>query len=90
MRLFKVLPIKMSLKGNKFAKSRDIVSEIQLTSPAVELIAAGFIQEVTEVSEIETNEAEVVTLDTLDEIVEKPLVLEKKVVKDLKGPIKRK
>lgn len=88
MRTFKVLPIRMSLKGNKFAKSRDIVSESQLTSLAVDLIAAGFIEEVSEVSEIETNEAEVIKLDTTDKIEEKPLVV-KKVIKDIKGPIKR-
>ena len=88
MRTFKVLPIRMSLKGNKFAKSRDIVSESQLTSPAVDLIAAGFIEEVSEVSEIETNEAEVIKLDTTDKIEKKPLAV-KKVIKDIKGPIKR-
>lgn len=90
MRLFKVLPIRMTLKGNKFAKSRDVVSESQLTSPAADLIAAGFIQEVKEVSEIETNAPEVVLLDADDVIVEEPIVLEKKVIKDIKGHVKRK
>lgn len=55
MRNFQVLVIAHCLKGNKIAKSGEIVSESQLTSPASELIEAGFIKEVVQdVNEIET------------------------------------
>lgn len=56
MRKFKILVIAHSLKQNKVAKYGDIVSEIQLTSPASELMEAGFIQEfIEEVSEQATD-----------------------------------
>lgn len=58
MRQFQIIPIRISLKGNKYAKSRDIVSESQLTSPAVDLIAAGFIKEVFDADDIVTVDAE--------------------------------
>ena len=48
MRKFKILVIAHSLKQNKIAKYGDIVSESQLTSPAFELMEAGFIEEVSE------------------------------------------
>ena len=48
MKNFQVLVIAHCLKGNKIAKSGDIVSESQLTSPAFELIEAGFIKEVVQ------------------------------------------
>jgi len=47
MRKFKIIPIAHSLKGNKIAKCGDTVDESQLTSPASELIEAGFIKEIT-------------------------------------------
>jgi len=56
MRNFQVIPIKLSLKSNKYAKSREIVSESQLTSPAVDLIAAGFIKEVFKEEVVEEKE----------------------------------
>lgn len=46
MRQFQVIPIRISLKHNKYAKSRENVSEDQLATPAVDLIAAGAIKEV--------------------------------------------
>jgi hypothetical protein len=70
MRKFKILVIAHSLKQNKVAKYGDIVSEIQLTSPASELMEAGFIQEfIEEVSEVSEQAADNV----------------KKEIKDIKG-----
>ena len=48
MRTFKVLVIAHSLTRNRIASSEEIVSETDLTSPADELIKAGFIQEILE------------------------------------------
>lgn len=45
---FKILVIAHSLTRNKVAKFGEIVSESQLTSPASELMEAGFIEEVSE------------------------------------------
>lgn len=49
MRKFEILTIAHCLKNNKVANFGEIVSETQLTSPASELIEAGFIKEVVEV-----------------------------------------
>lgn len=48
MRTFKVLVIAHSLTRNRIASFDEIVSENDLTSPADELIKAGFIEEVLE------------------------------------------
>ncbi|MEN9928930.1 MAG: hypothetical protein RLZZ231_851 [Bacteroidota bacterium] len=77
MKNFQVLVIAHCLKGNKIAKSGDIVSESQLTSPAFELIEAGFIKEVVQdVNEVETVE-ENVSADVEKEI------------KEIKKPVKK-
>ena len=79
MKNFQVLVIAHCLKGNQIAKSGDIVSESQLTSPADELIAAGFIKEVFEdVKDIKTVEAEEVTTADVE-----------KEIKDIKKPSKK-
>lgn len=61
MRTFQIIPIRISLKGNKYAKSKEIVSESQLTGPALELIEAGFIKEVFE-EEVDVEKTQVITL----------------------------
>ena len=78
MRQFQIIPIRISLKGNKYAKSRDIVSESQLTSPAVDLIAAGFIKEVFDTDDIVTVGSEEVSPK---KIAEFPKEVKKVVVK---------
>jgi len=65
MRKFQIIPISHSLKGNKIAKSGEIVSESQLTSPASELIEAGFIKEVFEEEDV-FEEIPVITLPNKD------------------------
>jgi len=74
MRNFKILVIAHSLKQNKIAKFGETVSESQLTSPAIELIEAGFIEEVFDVIEVESEEV----LDV------------KKEIKDIKKPFNKK
>jgi len=74
MRKFKVLVIAHSLKNNKVAKYGEPVSESQLTSPASELIEAGFIQEVFE--------EEVIEEETPNETV--PTVIDKESISDIK------
>lgn len=85
MRIFKILVIAHSLKQNKIAKYGETVSESQLTSPASELIEAGFIEEVFEdVNDIEAEEE-------IDAEIEKEEVLDvKKEIKDIKKPINKK
>lgn len=86
MRNFQVLVIAHCLKGNKIAKSGEIVSESQLTSPASELIEAGFITEVVhDVNKIETVE-EVVSADVEEKEVAADV---EKVIKDIKKPVKK-
>ena len=70
MRQFQILVIAHCLKGNKIAKSGETVSENQLTSPADELITAGFIKEVfKDVNDIKTVEAkQVVSNDVKKDI----------------------
>lgn len=92
MRYFQIIPISHSLKNNKIAKCGEKVSESQLTSPADDLIAAGFIKEVLEVDEIEAVEVEeVIPLIPAKIEEEKELSKDvKKVIKDIKKPINRK
>lgn len=81
-RQFKVIPIRLSLKGNKFANSRDIVAESQLTSPANELIEAGAVVEVVseatpavdqDADQADTGSADVVdTIEVVSEVLEIP------------------
>jgi hypothetical protein len=86
MRKFQIIPISHSLKGNKIAKSGDIVSEIQLTSPAEELISAGFIKEVFEdVNDIDAEE-EITTESEKEEVFEDV----KKEIKDIKKTFNKK
>ena len=47
MAKFKILVIEHCLKNNVVAKYGEIVEESQLTSPADELVEAGFIAEVS-------------------------------------------
>jgi len=60
MRKFQVLPIAHSLKNNKVAKSGEIVSESQLTSPADELVSAGFLKEVFDTEEVVDKKEEII------------------------------
>jgi len=60
MRKFQVLPIAHSLKNNKVAKSGEIVSESQLTSPADELVSAGFLKEVFDTEEVAEEQEEII------------------------------
>ena len=46
MAKYKILVIAHCLKNNVVAKCGDVVEESQLTSPADELVEAGFIEEV--------------------------------------------
>lgn len=71
------------MKGNKIAKSGDIVSESQLTSPAVELISAGFIKEVFDAEDTITKEA---TLEVVVEIEEEKVepIITKEAISDIK------
>jgi hypothetical protein len=48
MAKFKILVIEHCLKNNAVAKFGDVVEESQLTSPADELVEAGFIAEVSD------------------------------------------
>lgn len=75
MRNFEILVIEHCLKGNKVAKWGEVVSESQLTSPASELIEAGFIKEVFQ----DVNDIEVV----------EGVVEEKYVVKEVKKTVKK-
>lgn len=92
MRTFQIIPISHSLKNNKIAKCGETVSESQLTSPADELIAAGFIKEVFEVGEIEAIDSEEVIPLIPAKIEEKKELSKdvKKVIKDIKKPLTRK
>ncbi len=47
MAKYKILVIEHCLKNNVVAKYGEIVEESQLTSPADELVEAGFIEEVS-------------------------------------------
>lgn len=81
MRKFEVLVIAHSLKQNKIAKSGEIVLESQLTSPADELVSAGFIKEVFEnVNDIEVDEKTDLEIESekVFEDVEKPKKVNKK------------
>lgn len=90
------------MKGNKYAKSREIVSEDQLTSPAVDLIAAGFIKEVfdeEEVTKLESEEPvlkiakdseEVDDIDVEEEVEVPKEKISKASIADIRKPIKRK
>lgn len=90
------------MKGNKYAKSREIVSEDQLTSPAVDLIAAGFIKEVfdeEEVIKLESEEPvlkiakdseEVDDIDVEEEVEVPKEKISKASIADIRKPIKRK
>lgn len=76
---YKILVIAHSLKNNKIAEFGEEVEESQLTSPAKELVNAGFIEEVKakesiEKAKVETNDLEV----------------ESEEVKAVKKPIKNK
>ena len=73
MRNFQVLPIAHSLKNNKVAESGDIVSESQLTSPADELVLAGFLKEVFDAEEVadKIEEIEVESEEVAEEVVPK-------------------
>jgi len=64
MRKFRVIPIAHSLKGNKIAKSGDIVEESQLSSPANELVLAGYLEDVTESEKAKADAAEKLRLAT--------------------------
>lgn len=89
MRKFQIIPIAHSLKNNKVAKTGDVVSESQLTSPASELIEAGFIKEVFEAEDIEAKEAEeVIPLIAAENEEESEEGLDdvKKEIKDIKKP----
>lgn len=77
MRNFQVLPIAHSLKNNKVAKSGDVVSESQLTSPADELVSAGFLKEVFDTEEVFDKKEEII----IDEIEVKSEVVLKKAKK---------
>lgn len=102
MRKFQIVPIRISLKGNKYAKSREIVSEDQLTSPAVELIAAGFIKEVfveEEVTKLESEDPilkiakdseEVNDIDVKEKVEVSKEKISKASIADIIKPIKRK
>jgi hypothetical protein len=86
MRKFQIIPISHSLKGNKIAKSGEIVSEIQLTSPADELVSAGFLKEVFEdVNDIEVTE--VIPAETEEKEVFEDV---KKEIKDIKKTFNKK
>ncbi|MEN9914205.1 MAG: hypothetical protein RL528_950 [Bacteroidota bacterium] len=60
MRNFKVLVIAHCLKQNKVAKWGEVVSESQLTSPADELVSAGFIEEVFESKEVVDKQEQII------------------------------
>lgn len=51
MAKYKILVIEHCLNGNVVAKCNELVDESQLTSPASELVEAGFIELVDEDSE---------------------------------------
>jgi hypothetical protein len=51
MAKFKILVIEHCLKNNVVAKYGEVVEESQLTSPADELVEAGFIVEVSDEAE---------------------------------------
>lgn len=64
MAKYKILVIAHSLKNNKIAEFGEEVDESQLTSPAKELVNAGFIEEVKtkeSVEDLEVDSEEVKT-----------------------------
>lgn len=83
MRIFKILVIAHSLKQNKIAKYGETVSESQLTSPASELIEAGFIKEVFDVKKYDSEEL-------IPEKENEEVFDVKKEIKDIKKPINKK
>lgn len=83
MRNFKILVIAHSLKQNKIAKYGETVSESQLTSPASELIEAGFIKEVFDVKKDDSEEL-------IPEKENEEVFDVKKEIKDIKKPINKK
>lgn len=58
MAKYKVLVIAHSLKNNKIANFGEEVDESQLTSPAKELVNAGFIEEVKSEESVEDLEVD--------------------------------
>ena len=58
MAKYKILVIAHSLKNNKIAEFGGEVDESQLTSPAKELVNAGFIEEVKAVKSVEDLEVD--------------------------------
>ena len=79
MAKYKVLVIAHSLKNNKVAEFGEEVDESQLTSPAKELVNAGFIEEVKTEESVEEAKAEANDLD-----------IDSEEVKAVKKPIKKK
>lgn len=57
-RLFRVLVIAISLKGNKIANFDDEIAESQFAAPIDELVKGGYIEEVTEDSKDEIAESQ--------------------------------
>lgn len=57
MAKYKILVIEHCLKNNVVAKYGEVVEESQLTSPADELVEAGFIEEVSVEAEAEEKKA---------------------------------